>query len=834
MLNECKLDFTKQKFNLANYDKLHETLKAHLGTAMYIKRGMRWSQIDLIPGRTADDRKMEGVVIKLTTDFESGTSTIVRGIYVPVEGQGDLRREIEELLTAGDAINVGDMNLLMTQLNHSRNRGAGIEVQHLINDGMCSLAHTNLPSRPCHAGNGILDLAILTGDLQHTTYPRAKQLDSISSDHIPWLLTVDLEIEEEQSETRNMQPLFTDEQTRKRYIQLIENNLDPSRRIDTHSQCEDYVKHLEDTITTALDEVAPKRVVDRKELLPTDIQMLIAERNEVKRNIKRTRGHIAARQHFNEKKRELQVKLMEHREATWCKRIECTNDKRAKMWRVQRALKKPPQRLPHLDGCTTEKETIDQLVDTAIVKESRIFELDEGSETYTPYLALKKTTFDEVKKAIYRCKNRKAPGPDQIKADALKLAGPAFFNALARVINNTLETGYYPSRWKLGDCIFLHKAGKNYRDAKSYRPITLLNIMGKVCEHVMHQRILDACQHIIPDFQHGFIKQRGTGTQILRTGKYISDALAKKHSVDKIPTNLSKAFDSINHKGLVKKLYDKHIPSNIIKLTENYLANRRARGKFRTITGDEVVVPHGVPQGSILGPLIFNLYVFDIPKTRIAGQMLSQYADDLCILNAADTPDNATRRAEWAAEEITDYYERNGLQCNVDKTECIMFSTKNPRSERNRRGYRPTVRLKGTDLEYKKCVRYLGVQMDKRLSMNEHVKCTLRKAKQIRGMLAPVIGYYSKVNVETKYVIIQACLLPVLDYGIVQLLPRISRTNLLAIERQYRMALKAAGGFPRSIPTEMLWNITDDDPWHIRVKYICRRPIVNLGISYCA
>ena len=384
VLNECKLDFTKQKFNLANYDKLHETLKAHLGTAMYIKRGMRWSQIDLIPGRTADDRKIEGVAIKLTTDFESGTSTIVRGIYVPVEGQGDLRREIEELLTAGDSINVGDMNLLMTQLNHSRNRGAGIEVQHLINDGMCSLAHTNLPSRPCHAGNGILDLAILTGDLQHTTYPRAKQLDSISSDHIPWLLTVDLEIEEEQSETRNMQPLFTDEQTRKRYIQLIENNLDPSRRIDTHSQCEDYVKHLEDTITTALDEVAPKRVVDRKELLPTDIQMLIAERNEAKCNIKRTRGHIAARQHFNEKKRELQVKLMEYREATWCKIIECTKDNRAKMWRVQRALKKPPQRLPHLDGCTTEKETIDQLVDTAIVKESRIFELDEGSETYTP------------------------------------------------------------------------------------------------------------------------------------------------------------------------------------------------------------------------------------------------------------------------------------------------------------------------------------------------------------------------------------------------------------------------------------------------------------------
>ena len=121
------------------------------------------------------------------------------------------------------------------------------------------------------------------------------------------------------------------------------------------------------------------------------------------------------------------------------------------------------------------------------------------------------------------------------------------------------------------------------------------------------------------------------------------------------------------------------------------------------------------------------------------------------------------------------------------------------------------------DITIKSCIKYLGVHLDKRLSMNKHAEYTVRKAKQARGMLGPIIGYYSNCSINTKLAVIQACLLPVLDYGVVQLLPRFSKTNLLRLERQYRMALKAAGQFPRQIPTEMLWDMLDEDPWHLRV-----------------
>ena len=104
----------------------------------------------------------------------------------------------------------------------------------------------------------------------------------------------------------------------------------------------------------------------------------------------------------------------------------------------------------------------------------------------------------------------------------------------------------------------------------SYRPITLLNILGKLCERIMYARILPAVRHLIPEYQHGFTIARGTGTQILRTGKVITDALAAGNSVAMISTDLSKAFDSINHGALSKKLLDTNVDNNIIKLIENY------------------------------------------------------------------------------------------------------------------------------------------------------------------------------------------------------------------------------------------------------------------------
>ncbi|KAJ2942223.1 hypothetical protein O0L34_g15770 [Tuta absoluta] len=197
-------------------------------------------------------------------------------------------------------------------------------------------------------------------------------------------------------------------------------------------------------------------------------------------------------------------------------------------------------------------------------------------------------------------------------------------------------------------------------------------------------------------------------------------------------------------------------------------------------------------------------------KDRIKGLKLSQYADDLCILNRATNPEHATMRAEWAAEAIVEYYTRWGLKCNIEKTECIMFTKK--------KKYRPTVKLKQQTLHYQKQIRYLGVIFDKHMKMNQHTEKVVTKLKQVRGALGPIIGYNAKTELDTKLAIIQACILPLMDYGVVQLLSRYSATNLSKIERQYRIALKSAAQLPRRTPTEAIWEMADIEAWHLRAE----------------
>lgn len=591
----------------------------------------------------------------------------------------------------------------------------------------------------------------------------------------------------------------------------VRENL-PLAEPTTDAEADSYVKNMEDILSGALDEMAPLRESKRREELPMNIQYIIQHRNRSKLKAKNApRGHIL-RKIYNAAKNLLKRSLQKYQEDQWNTVIESPENNYAKMWKIQRSLKAKPQRLPDLPGVLTEEDTINTLVDTAIVKEANVDDSHKNCEKLTPYQPLAETDAEEVLRALRLFKNKKAPGPDQIRADAIKLAGPAYYNALVRIINYTLRTGYYPKRWKLGDCIFLHKPGKPHTEATSYRPITLLNIMGKLCERIMYSRVLSEVRRLklIPEYQHGFTKFRGTGTQILRTGKVIADALAKGNSVAMISTDLSKAFDSINHAGLSSKLFNAGMANNVIKLIENYLAGREARGKYRTMYGRRQPVPHGVPQGSILGPILFNLYVSDIPKNNIAGITLSQYADDLCILNEANRPNTASRRATWAAEVITDYYKEWGLQCNVSKTECAMFT--------NKRKYDRTILLRREVLPIKTTIKYLGVHLDQRLVMKEHAKNTVKKVKQVRGMLAPIIGWYSKVSLETKIKVIKTTLLPIIDYGIVQLYPRVCKSKLTELERQYRMALKTAGNFPRNTSSETIWDMLDEDPWYIRAR----------------
>lgn len=703
----------------------------------------------------------------------------------------------------------------MTILNQKRDEGAGILLRDLCNSDVCTLHHTGVPSRPNSAGYGILDAAIFSHDTQDFETITCRQITSVGSDHMPWLLDLHILVDREKTLVRNTRAIANNEEVRQQFQQsLWEKTTHLPKEITSDIHCEEYIQQLERAITDTLDEYAPLHENNRRDQLPEEINKLIDQRNHAKKKAWRLRFNqdrkTEQRRIYNYLKCLVQQALVEYNNRKWTQIINNPQDNRAQMWRIQRNLKTPVQKLPQIEGSNNEKDTID--VALLIVTEAEINEEDKRTEKMTPFQNVDPTCKEEIRLALRRFKNKKAAGPDKIKADALKLGGDPFLTRYKVIADYLLLTGYYPNRWKIGECIFLHKSGKNHRDAKSYRPITLLNIMGKLHERLILSRLRQTVDRLQPPFQHGFTENRGTGTQILRTGKFITDALEAKESVAMVSTDLSKAFDSINHEGLTKKLQTAEVPNNIIKLIENYLSDRKTYGRFRTTCGDEKPVPHGVPQGSVLGPVIFNLYVHDVweHQDRIRGLKLSQYADDLCIINRSPDPNTATKRAGWAADIVIDYYHRWGLKCNVDKTECAMFTHK--------RDYLKTIRIKNEIIKYKNSIRYLGVHLDKTMTMGKHTDHVIQKARRVRGALGPVIGWHAKTDLTVKLEVIQACLLPVLDYGVVQLLSRYSKTNLLKIERQYRIALKTAGQFPKRLETSTLWDMLDWDPWHLRAQ----------------
>ncbi|XP_028033969.1 uncharacterized protein LOC114245836 [Bombyx mandarina] len=168
----------------------------------------------------------------------------------------------------------------MQQLGHSQTQAAGALVQRAIGNREAKLVHTGLPSRPCHQGNGILDIALVTQEAMEYTY-RTKQLDSISSDHYPWQLEVDIEAHEHVLLRRKMISITETKESRIKFQELIEANL-PVIVPTTDAEADSYVDNLENVLTAALDEMAPLRESTRREELPINIQYLIQHRNRSK------------------------------------------------------------------------------------------------------------------------------------------------------------------------------------------------------------------------------------------------------------------------------------------------------------------------------------------------------------------------------------------------------------------------------------------------------------------------------------------------------------------------------------------------------------------------
>lgn len=320
-----------------------------------------------------------------------------------------------------------------------------------------------------------------------------------------------------------------------------------------------------------------------------------------------------------------------------------------------------------------------------------------------------------------------ASGVDKISLQMLKLCMPVISIYLTHLINLCLEKSYFPKYWKYAVICPIPKVN-NPLEYKDLRPISLLSILSKILEKVVYLQINDFFikQKIYPKNQSGFRQQHSTTTALLNISDNIIRGLDEKLATALVLLDFSKAFDTVDHDLLCAKLRYYGFDHSAVMFFECYLRERYQSVRTNLGMSQPELVSSGVPQGSILGPLLFLVYTFDI-YSQVDNCDIQSYADDTQISLKFDPIkyDIAANEINKDLEKICEYCEQHKLKLNSDKTVTMLFTSRS-----NYENLKANLHLKIADqqLVIASQARNLGIVFDQKLKFVEHVNNLLKNS----------------------------------------------------------------------------------------------------------
>lgn len=420
-------------------------------------------------------------------------------------------------------------------------------------------------------------------------------------------------------------------------------------------------------------------------------------------------------------------------------------------------------------------------------------------------------TVDELLEAAEKTRPNKSPGPDQVPPKIVKeavLEAPQF---ILQALNMLLKKGEFPSIWKEGRVVLIPKPKKAGQEQK-YRPICLLNTFGKLYERLITKRLADELndKNILSPNQYGFRPGRSTVHAIEKVTEIANNEINKGRSRTRklcivVTLDIRNAFSSASWRQIIETVTDNGVSPYLVNVIKSYLHDRRVE------SGNIVFsMSAGVPQGSILGPILWNILYDGVLRLDLPEDIdLFAYADDLVIVAKARTDNDLEEKTNYTLNKIQTWMESKQLEVAPEKSEAAVVSGKKKCRPLN-------IFINGQKIQIKKDLKYLGVIIDYRLSYSQHIEYVTEKANKTCMALSHILPRVGGAG-ENKRRVLQcatdsiilyaapawATCLQVAKYR--QSVLSQQRKSLLRVCRGYRtLSTEAAAVLSRVIPIDLM------------------------------